>query len=340
MVKFNDYLYYYPKRKRIKRGMLGATIFIVKGDKAQFMVDPAVLGGNVEKYYENLMVADGIKIEDTERIFVTHCHPDHSVAAYYWQKRISEDIVPIMVHPQGADYLKDPKRLVKDLVAEAGWIKKEISKAPVHWTSGIFNLLWTEPKPAQKVETLKDNQEFDLGNIIFRVEFTEGHTLNHVSYRIIEKETKKSILLSGDLISFKEIERGKGIQGLASVNTVISDFSKSMASLKRIMNDPPDILFTSHYGIFQPKEEVVVRFKEALDLAETFKPRVLEYLKSGPKSFAKINKHLIYFKGYLSGYATRTSSTYCVIRELMQEGLIEEVDKKKHIFALTASNKD
>ena len=119
MVKFNDYLYYYPKRKRIKRGMLGATIFIVKGDKAQFMVDPAVLGGNVEKYYENLMVADGIKIEDTERIFVTHCHPDHSVAAYYWQKRISEDIVPIMVHPQGADYLKDPKRLVKDLVAEA-----------------------------------------------------------------------------------------------------------------------------------------------------------------------------------------------------------------------------
>jgi glyoxylase-like metal-dependent hydrolase (beta-lactamase superfamily II) len=230
--------------------------------------------------------------------------------------------------------MSDPSLLLTGLINEAGWIQKEISKLPVGLGNMAFDLLWTKQEPIGNVHPTSDNEIIDIGNVLFRVEFTEGHSLNHSCYRIIDKSTNQSILISGDLISFKVLEKGQDIHALASVNTVTSDFSKELASLKRILNDPPDILFTGHYGIYQPKDEIVKRFKEAIELAETYKPRILEFLKTGAKSFKEITKHLIYFKHYLSGYATRTSTTYVVLRELLNEGTVKEIDTKKHIFAL------
>ena len=336
MGEFNDFLYFYPPVKKIRRGGLGSTIFIIKGTEKQLLIDPSVKGGGIQKKCAMKMEKDGISIENTDAILLTHTHPDHMVATSYWRNMIDKETpIPVYVHPAGVEVLANPKLLGARLVQRAKHFQQAISKMPVRLGDLGMRMLWGKQEKIHDAVPLKNMQVFDLGNIVVTAIFTPGHDISHVAYKIEEKARDGPvILLSGDMISFKEITEGEGIRALASVNTASSLFDAELKSLRRILQDPPDVLFTSHYGIFEPKEVIIEHFRDAVELAETYKPKILKILQEGPKSFKEITKELIWFDHYLSGYATRTSTVFCIIREMLNANQIIEINKKKHLFAL------
>lgn len=155
--------------------------------------------------------------KDIKSVFITHGHIDH---IKYIEDYDSLNI-PIYGHANIVQMLEDEDYNASKLFGEG---KKYLIK---------------------NLQQCKDQQIFNYNDIEIRCIYTPGHTIDGMSYLLLDKQTGKKILFSGDTLFSVAIGR---------VDLPTGDEQDLINSLQTINSLDYDILLTGH-GRESSKEE-------------------------------------------------------------------------------------
>ena len=178
-------------------GDIQTNCYLISTEKAALVIDPGFISKAVEDFLsENC---------DKERlILLTHAHFDHIGGAC------------------------DLRAKTETKIAIGEFENASLSDKNVN----LCNLFGADIKPFSADITLKDNQDFSVGDIDIKVFHTPGHTAGGVSYLI------DNYLFSGDTLFLESIGRTDFPQG---------DFSVLFASVKRLYQLDDNIsVFAGH----------------------------------------------------------------------------------------------
>jgi glyoxylase-like metal-dependent hydrolase (beta-lactamase superfamily II) len=297
------------------------------------MIDSAINTGVVRKKYQE-MQAEGIKIEETQAILLTHSHADHSRGIPYWCE-VAKRSLPIYVGEKGVDVIRHKDAFYNSVVSELGDFQSQVTQIPMSLGNKVTDMIWGAPVDNENVHAIEPNQVWDCGDVLIKAYHTPGHNPDHHVYMVTITGDPKKYLISGDLISFKDMKDGQGEVALASFNNPMSSLRDEMKSLKVMLKEAPDVLMTAHYGIWEGKDHVATQFENAIGEAFNLLNRTHEILTAlGPISFKKLTKEVINFPKYLSGINTRTCSMYVIIKEMEEEDMLIRTGKQREIIAL------
>ena len=167
-----------------------------------------------------------VDLNEVAYVAVTHIHLDHGGGVGTLLKSLPN--AKVIVHPAGAPHLVNPQKLWKQSVEVQGNQIADLYHAP-------------EPVPAERIVSVTDGMNFDLGNNVeFRVVETLGHASHHQSYF----ETKTRGLFPGDAagIYFSSLD--------VVVPTTPAPFrlDAALASLDKLASLGPKALYYSHFG--------------------------------------------------------------------------------------------
>jgi glyoxylase-like metal-dependent hydrolase (beta-lactamase superfamily II) len=300
------------------------------------MIDVSTRGGGIDEQKFREMQTDGIEIDQMTGILITHIHMDHARGIPFWVKKIGKD-VPIFIHPSGVKYIHDQQLYIQDLNASIKDYHGYITSLPEGLTETMTNWIWGAPSRYDNVQEIMDGEILDCGDTQIRVIWTPGHSIDHCAFEVTSTidENPKRYLISGDMISFQDMQDAKGLTPLASFNTPLSLYRAEIESLQKIANNPPDVLLTGHYGRFESREKIQQYFQNAIEEGTLLWDRTIEILRSdGPQTFPVLTRKIINFKKYLSGISTRTSSMFVILREMKEAGIIEESENKPPTYRI------
>ncbi|MHA1339710.1 MAG: MBL fold metallo-hydrolase [Promethearchaeota archaeon] len=332
-MKFNENIFYYLPRKSIKRGSFGSTLFIVTNSEKNnmFFVDPGTAAGDMGKILLNEIKKDNLNIKNIKGIFITHSHPDHISGINFFKQIIGD--IPTYYNKNFLDSIRDPYYLKKKMLESLGSMKKEIAKMPSKIVETGFNYLYGKQTPVENLVGIKEGDIFYLDeneNSFIEVLSAAGHTESHMAYLVHCSDNSK-VLLSGDILSFKE-NGDHNLYALASLNNPLSSYEEELKTLDKLKNLEIDVLFTSHYGYYKGQQAVRNYIIEAKQRIEYFMDRVIEVLSKKPMNIADIAKKVITMKHYLSGYATKTSTIYSILKHLEKENKVGFDEKTRCFF--------
>lgn len=183
--------------------------------------------------------------------------------------------------------------------------------------------------PVSNIIGIEAGQKFFLDDSSYlEVISTPGHIKSHLAY-LLHCHDGQKVLFSGDIISFKK--SNGDLLSLASLNNPLSIYEMEISTLTKLLNMDIDVLFTSHYGSFIGKDLVKNHITEALERIESFKNSVIDELTNQPLNIKNLTERVIRMKHYLSGYSTRKSTIFVILKYLMSKGEVT-VDSKTRIF--------
>lgn len=138
---------------------------VIDSGQGLLLVDPgpAVSLAEVHRGLDHL----GADIADVTAVLLTHIHLDHAGGAGTLVRE--NPAIQVYVHEQGARHLADPTRLLASATRLYGDRMAE---------------LWGEVAaiPADRLTALTGGEQVVLGDRTFRVAYTPGHAVHHVSY--------------------------------------------------------------------------------------------------------------------------------------------------------------
>lgn len=336
-MKLNENIFYYLPRKSVFPGSFGATTFVLKGSKNpenQYLVDPGTAAGGMGKKQLNLMNIDGVDIYKTKGILFTHEHPDHVAGGYFYQKLIGN--VPALFNENGLKLLEEPDLLKASLLGDLGSLKKEVTRMPSFLVSIGFDYLYGKIRPLKNLVGIKEGMQFPLNedkSSFIEVFTAPGHSLNHMAY-LVHCENGQKVLLSGDIISFKENLEGK-IISLASLNNPLSSYVDELQTMQKFIKLDIDIMFSAHYGMIKGADNIKEQFFGAIERIQGYERTIIEELEKKPMGIKELTEKTIKMKHYLSGYATKPSTVYSILMHLSRSNRVY-VDKKNNLFKLMA----
>lgn len=281
----------------------------------QYMIDSGTTAGRTGKQLLNQMEKDGLEVKNTKGIFITHAHPDHIAGISFFRNLIGN--IPVYCNELDFDALRDPKYLENTLLDELGPLRNDVSKMPTPLVNLGFNYLYGKQKPINNLIAVSEGDRFNLnagGSVYLEVVNTAGHVPAHMGY-LLKMGDGKNAFFSGDLVSFKEGNDGD-LVALASLNNPLSSYTGELSTLDKLSSMDIDYLFTGHYGTYEGREMIKEFMREAHGRIQEFEKKLLRYLEEGPKRVPDITDHVITMKNYLSGYATRPSTIYAILKHL------------------------
>jgi glyoxylase-like metal-dependent hydrolase (beta-lactamase superfamily II) len=205
-----------PEHREIDVHHLGTPHVICCHRLGDVIVDP----GPESSHRALLEALDG---EAPRAILLTHIHFDHAGATGALVRRWPD--VDVWVHERGAPHLVDPERLV----ASARRLYGE-----------DFDRLWGDvvPVPEQNVRVLQGGESRDG----FRVAYTPGHAVHHVSY--LHEDT--GLAFTGD-VSGVRIGAGPVLAPTPPPDIDVEAWRDSIAILREWS---PRALCPTHFGTF------------------------------------------------------------------------------------------
>lgn len=165
-------------------------------------------------------------VDSLDWIVLTHVHLDHAGAAGALARRHPR--AKIAVHERAARHLVDPARLIAGVRAVYGEASDRLWGVP-------------EPVPAERVVTLTDGDEIDLGGRVLRAVATPGHTRTHLAF--LDEES--GVACVGDAL-------GIWLPGSDATRPASppADFSlaDAIASIERLRALDTTALWPAHFG--------------------------------------------------------------------------------------------
>lgn len=149
----------------------GAVAAYLFGDDPVTLVDAGDEGPAARGAFEAAFAAAGRRIEDLDRIIVTHGHTDHFGCAGWLQERSGCEV---LMHPLDAERLEDldawPRR-ARELFGSLGFSEEVVG-----------SLFSVRPPEIDVPETrpLEDGRIYAAGSTELRVEHRPGHSPGHV----------------------------------------------------------------------------------------------------------------------------------------------------------------
>jgi 2-aminobenzoylacetyl-CoA thioesterase len=239
---------------------------------------PVIFDGGVScagKIYTEA-IRSVIGANEPEMLFLTHTHWDHCGAIAYLKKAFPS--MKIAASQKAAETLK--RQRVTDLIGMMNTdVRAMIDNLPEIDPSRLID----EPfQPFEIDIILEDGQtmEFD-GNTVIEVLATPGHTMDHLSYYIPEKEVLIAAEASGCMDSMGNV-----------ITEFLADYDNYFISLKRLSALPVEVLCQGHRIVFVGKDEAGSYFTRAINEAVNFKNRVYELLEREGGSIDRVVKQI------------------------------------------------
>jgi glyoxylase-like metal-dependent hydrolase (beta-lactamase superfamily II) len=293
----------------------------------------------IQKRYRE-MVADGFNFSKLQAILLTHSHQDHIRGISYWI-RICRRNVPVFVGAFGVSIVKKKEEFARLLNIHLGNFYHQVTRIPHRLGDPLAKALWGDPSDYDNVHAINDEQIWDLGGVTITAYTTPGHNPDHVVFEVNIDGDCSKYLLSGDLISFKDMSDGHGLVSLASFNNPFSSVRDEINSLKRVLSLSPDVLLAGHARIFEGEEVIQNYITHAIGEALFIVKYAYEILEQyGPISFRELTKRVVFFRRYLSGINTRENSMFVILREMEEEGMIQRSGEVGQMISLIPEKMD
>ncbi len=184
-----------------------------------------------------------VEVEDVDYVLLTHIHLDHGGGAGRLLKSLPR--ARLVVHKNGAMHVEDPERLWKISKRALGRIA-DVYGAPL-------------PLPRDRILVAKEGMRFDLGH---GVELTAIETLGHASHHQSFYEKESHGIFVGDAAGIHLPE--------ARVTVPITpppfSYDKALASLEKLNQWSPQLLYYSHYGSASNAPEKLQAYQDQLRL--------------------------------------------------------------------------
>ena len=186
----------------------------------------------------------GYTLRDVRSLLLTHIHLDHAGAAGTIVARVPE--VRVHVHERGAPHMIAPERLLASATRLYG------DQMETLW--GAFL-----PVPADRMVVLQGGERLDVASHRFRVAYTPGHAVHHVSYL----DEQSGMAYVGDTGGV----RVSGDYLIAPTPPPDIDVETWRASLDTIDAWQPVSLFLTHFGPVTPARAHLAEFRHTLTSA-------------------------------------------------------------------------
>ncbi len=234
----------------MKHNPLGYTYsYLLKESKT--LIDTGVPGWDAYKALEIQLNEQGIRVQDLERIIVTHMHNDHVGLIKYIREKGN---IQVLTHRVAEERQREQIRIYKDIYRNTTEELQLMGGGSFqHFLSRFENSFREDPKPIRINRLLEDDDTIDLPNAKLKVIWTPGHSPEHICLH----DTKRNLLYSGDHILPK-------ITSHISLHTwekkdPLKDY---INSLNKVKNLPVELILPGHEKNFKNLPERIEQIQK------------------------------------------------------------------------------
>jgi len=207
----------------------------------------------------------GLTRDAVDFVFLTHVHLDHAGGAGLLMSALPN--ARLYVHPRGVQHMTDPSNLTAASQAVYG---KE-----------YFQRMYgdIQPIPRERIVSVQDNLDCDLGGRKLELIHTPGHALHH--YAIVDRA--HACIFAGDTfgISYRELDTPQGEFILPTTSPSQFDPEQLIASIDRMMAFHPESVYLMHFS----------RVRHPPRLAESLKSQIRELVRIVNESQSAADPH-------------------------------------------------
>lgn len=169
------------------------TVYLLESAGETALVDTGVATDGVRRQLEDGLSAEGVEVEDVDRVLVTHWHADHAGLTGWVQRRSGAEV---LVHVDDASLVRQEEsgwremEALRDRLFEEWGIPEEPREELVSFLEGWASILDDPPEVTEVV----DEDTVRVGDEEVEVLHTPGHTSGHCCLAVDDA------LYSGDAV--------------------------------------------------------------------------------------------------------------------------------------------
>lgn len=287
-----------------------SNIFVIPDESGFSLIDVGCGGiSGIEHLLDGLRYW-GFKVQHLHTVVLSHSHPDH-MGAMWW---ILEKTAPkVFIHHLEVETALDPANLTQTFdipLAKRQWAASERSDS----IQGFDLLKFFEDtgcsmSAAGQIEEIHEGDILRLGDFVFEVLHTPGHSPGHIS--LFEKN--RSILLCGDIL-------GKGPAWYTPSSGGVIAYLESLAKLEAL---DAAIVLPAHSQILENAFSAIQKIRKKLLERESV---LRDMLNDGTSRFIELTEAL--FPNPRLHFFPGCGVTESHLIKLEKEGTIKRVGQR------------
>jgi glyoxylase-like metal-dependent hydrolase (beta-lactamase superfamily II) len=271
-MKIADKIFFYEgdyiSKNRIIYAGLGSSNFLVIEGAEQAMIDSGMPGGPHFNRISKELKHDGIDLNNTSRVILSHTHPDHFLHA----KKISrKNSVNFTVHHDSEPMARRSSYQFEACYNFPSFIQKEIFNCPV-WIAKLVMNRYFGFDYLRIQHLLANDEKINLG-VPAEVIHLPSHFPGHIGLYFPDSK----ILYSADLFDFRVSEGG-------IINNALSSYEEVFRDIDKVRNLEVEIIIPGHGRIIKGRSLVKTTIDRLQKGTESYAEDVLRFLRGSTGS--------------------------------------------------------